>query len=213
MREVVPGLFHWSAFHPGIRHDVSSYYVLDSGVLIDPLLPADGFEDGGDAFQWLADNGPPQVILLSNRHHYRHSGRLVEAFGIPVRASRPGMHEFSSEQRVEPFDFGDELRGGVIAHEVDAICPDETALEIPTVRAVALADGLVRFDALDDPLGFVPDWLLGDDPEEVKRGLLASFERLLDLDFEHVLLAHGLPLVGDGKERLREFVEGHRTRS
>jgi hypothetical protein len=116
------------------------------------------------------------------------------------------MHEFSSEQRVEPFDFGDELEGGVIAHEVDAICPDETALEIPSARAVALADGLVRWGGLEDSIGFVPDWLLGDDPEEVKRGLVASFERLLRLDFEHLLLAHGSPLIGDGKERLRAFV-------
>jgi hypothetical protein len=207
MHEIVPGLFHWSAFHPGIRHDVSSYYLRDSGVLIDPLLPAEGFEGGRDPIDWLADSGPPRAILLSNRHHYRHSGRLVEAFAIPVRASRPGMHEFSSKQRVEPFDFGDELQGGIVAHEVDAICPDETALEVPSVRALALADGLVRFDAQDDPVGFVPDWLLGDDPEEVKRGLVASLERLLDVDFEHLLLAHGLPLVGDGKKRLREFVE------
>ena len=208
MREIAPGLFQWSAFHPGIRHEVSSYYVSDSGVLIDPLLPADGFGDDRDPLEWLAEHGPPRAILLSNRHHYRHSAQLVEAFGIRVRASRPGMHEFSSEQRVEPFDFGDVIEGGVVAHEVDAICPDETALEIPSARAVALADGLVRWGAPDDQIGFVPDWLLGDDPEEVKRGLLASFERLLDLDFEHVLLAHGLPLIGDGKQRLREFVEG-----
>lgn len=206
MREIAPGLFQWSAFHRGIRKDVCSYYFSDAGVLIDPLLPEEGFEGGRDPIEWLGDHGPPQAILLSNRHHYRHSGRLIEAFGVPIRASRPGMHQFSSEQRVEPFDFGDELQGGVIAHEVDAICPDETALEIPAVRAIALADGLVRWGAPDDPIGFVPDWLLGDDPDEVRRGLLQSFERLLALDFEHLLLAHGLPLVGDGKERLSEFV-------
>jgi hypothetical protein len=206
VRQIVPGLLHWSSFHPGIRHEVSSYYFSDGGVLIDPLLPGEGFEGGGDPIEWLAEHGTPRAILLSNRHHYRHSDRLVEAFGIPVRASRPGMHEFSSKQRVEPFDFGDELEGGVIAHEVDAICPDETALEIPAARAVALADGLVRWGAPDDPIGFVPDSLLGDDPEGVRQGLLASFGRLLELDFEHLLLAHGSPLVGDGKERLSEFV-------
>jgi hypothetical protein len=205
MRELVPGLFQWSAFHPGIRKEVCSYYFSD-GVLIDPLLPGEGFEGGRDPIEWLAEHGAPQAILLSNRHHYRDSGRLAKAFGIPVRASRPGMHEFSSEQRVEPFDFGDQLEGGVIAHEVGAICPDETALEIPAVRALALADGLVRWGGPDDPIGFVPDWLLGDDPDGVRRGLLASFERLLVLDFEHLLLAHGLPLVGDGRERLSEFV-------
>ncbi len=206
MREIAPGLFHWTALHPRIQSEVSSYYQRDRGVLIDPLLPAEGFANGRDPIEWLAENGPPRVVLLSNRHHYRDSGRLVEAFGVPVRASQLGMHEFTSEQRVEPFEFDDELEGGVVAHEIDAICPDETALEIPAARALAIADGLVRFRAPDAPLGFVPDSLLGDDPDEIKRGLRASYERLLDLDFDHLLLAHGLPLVGDGKQRLREFL-------
>jgi hypothetical protein len=117
------------------------------------------------------------------------------------------MQEFSPEQRVRPFRFGDRLPGDVIAHEIDAICPDETALEIPSARAVAVADGLVRFTAPDAPLGFVPDFLIGDEPEAVKAGLRAAYQRLLGLDFDHLLLAHGLPAVGDGKEQLRAFLE------
>lgn len=207
MREITPGVIHWTALHPRIRHDVCSYYLRESGVLIDPLLPADGFE-GVDALAWLREHGPPTAVLLSNRHHYRDSGRLVDEFGISVFASQPGMHEFSPEQNVSPFAFGDRLPGEVIPHEVDAICPDETAFEIPSVRALALADGLVRFSSMDAPLGFVPDSLLGDDPEGVKAGLVESFRRLLEVDFDHLLLAHGSPVVGEGKERLREFVEG-----
>ena len=207
MREIAPGLFHWTALHDRIHNEVSSYYVSQSGLLIDPLLPAEGFDGGTDPLQWLRQHGPPRAILLTNRHHYRHSGRLAEAFDVTVHASEPGIHEFSAEQRVAPFHFGDRLPGGVIAHEIDAICPDETALEIPSVRAVALADGLVRFSALDGPLGFVPDGLMGDDPEAVKEGLHDSYSRLLKLDFDHLLLAHGMPAVGDGKEQLRSFLE------
>lgn len=205
--QVIPDVFHWTAFHERIRAQVSSYYLSEHGVLIDPLLPREGFGDGQDPVGWLRAHGPPTAILLSNRHHYRDSGRLIDAFGVPVLASEPGMHEFTADQQVQSFRFGDRLPGGVIAHEVGAICPDETALEIPAARAIAFADGLVRSNALDGPLGFVPDWLLGDDPAGVKAGLRASFVRLLELDFEHLLLAHGRPVVGDGKERLREFVE------
>jgi hypothetical protein len=203
MREITPGVFHWTGFHEGIRSQVSSYFLSEPAVVLDPLLPAEGADDVIDS---LSEHGPPRAILLTNRHHYRHSQRLVERFGIPVSASRPGMHEFSPEQGVEPFDFGTEPIPGVRAHEVAAICPDETAFEIPAARALAVADGLVRFDSPEAPLGFVPDFLLGDDPEAVKRGLRESYRRLLELDFEHLLLAHGVPLVGDGKERLREFV-------
>jgi hypothetical protein len=200
MQEIAPGLFHWTAFHDGIGQDVSSYYVREPRVLIDPMVPPEGLE-------WLADNGPPETILLTNRHHYRHSGRIVDAFGAVVRASRPGVHEFTPARRVEPFDFGDELPGGIVVHEVAA--PgwiDETALEISGVGALACADGIVR-DGMDGPLAFVPDPLLGDDPEEVKRRLRASYRRLVEgVEFEHLLLAHGLPVVGNGRELLGAFV-------
>jgi hypothetical protein len=42
-----------------------------------------------------------------------------------------------------------------------------------------VADGVVR-DA-DGPLAFVPDPLLGDDPEAVKRGLEEAYRRLCEL--------------------------------
>jgi hypothetical protein len=199
MREIVPGLWHWTAVHPHIRSRVSSYYLSTPGVLIDPLAPEEGIE-------WFADHGPPTAILLSNRHHFRDCAMFVEAFSIPIRASRPGMHEFGPGQGVVPFDFGDMVPGDVVTHEVGAICPDETALEIPGLRALSVADGVVRLDQTG-PLGFVPDFLLGEDPEDVKRGLCAAYTGLLGLDFDHLLLAHGEPIVGVGKARLREFVQ------
>ena len=46
-----------------------------------------------------------------------------------------------------------------------------------------------------------------DDPPGTKRALLAAYARLLEqLDFEHLLLAHGDPLIGDGHVALQEFV-------
>lgn len=199
MNELVPGVVHWTAFHEGIRSHVSSYYLLAERVLIDPMLPPGGVD-------WLEQNGPPKAILLTNRHHYRHCREIVDAFGIEVRASRPGMHEFATDQGVRAFDFGEDLPGPAIAHEVGAICPDETALELPSIRAIAFADGLVRSPRSGE-LGFVPDSLMGDDPEEVKRGLRAAFGRLAELDVEHLLLAHGDPEIGGGQAALRRLAE------
>jgi hypothetical protein len=56
-----------------------------------------------------------------------------------------------------------------------------------------------------DELAFVPDWLM-DEPEDTKRGLREAYERLLELDFDVLLLAHGQPVVSDGKQALRKFV-------
>jgi len=37
-------------------------------------------------------------------------------------------------------------------------------------------------------------------------GFRAALRRLLDLDFDSLLFAHGEPLIGGGRAALREFV-------
>lgn len=196
MQEIAPGIWHWIALHPRIKIDVSSYYLPAEGVLIDPLVPTGGLD-------WFEEHGPPMDVLLTNRHHYRESGRFVERFGVTVHCVREGLHEFTHGERVEPFELGDELPGEIVAYAVGAICPDETALHIPAREALALADGAVRWEA-GGPLVFVPDGLM-DDPPKTKEGLRDSYRRLAKLDFQHLLLAHGEPFVGNGRDVLAEF--------
>ena len=155
------------------------------------------------ALERLEELGPPDVVLLTNRHHYRDTGKIVERFGCTVRAASPGMQNFDEEQPVEPFDFGDSLLDDLAtAHEVGGICPDETAIHFPSQRALALADGTIRYG---DELTFVPDSYM-DEPEQTKTTLKDAYGRLAEeLDFDHLLLAHGSPVIGDGRERLRAF--------
>lgn len=209
MREVLPGVFHWPAMHPRIHIEVSSYWLEDGGILIDPLVPPDV------GLKWFEQRpAPPSAILLSNRHHYRDSARFQDAFGCPAYCNRAGLHEFTHGESVTAFDPGDTLPGDVAAHEVGGLCPDETALYLPARRAVVFADGVVRggLQGQAGPLGFVPDTLM-DDPPVTKRHLLDAFARLLEeLDFEHVLLAHGGPVIEDGRDQLQELVDsGGRT--
>lgn len=207
MNEVLPGVHHWSAKHPRIGIEVSSYY-LDSGVAIDPLL-------GDTPLEWFAQRpAEPQVVLLSNRHHYRDAGELVERFGCRVLCNEAGLHEFEGTDReVEGFRPGDELPGDALAVEVGGICPDDTALYLRDQRAMVFADGIVRGgpQGQTGPLGFVPDQLF-DDPERDKAALLKAFRRILDTcDFDHILLPHGGPVIGDGRAQLEDFVaEGGR---
>jgi hypothetical protein len=177
--------------------DVSSYYLLQERVLLDPVIPAVGLS-------WFEQHGAPEHVLLTNRHHDRQAWRLREAFGCEVHCIRNGLPELDGRGAATPFDFGDELPGGIVAHEVDAICPDETALYIPAHAALACADGVVRWRS-GDSLGFVPDYLM-DDPEKTKQGLRDAYRRLLELDFDRLLLAHGDPVVGGGREALRGFL-------
>lgn len=209
MQEVLDGVFHWRAQHPNIGVEVDSYWLDGPGVLIDPLIPPDVGLD------WFASRpAPPTAILLTNRHHYRDSAKLVERFGCEVHCNELGLHEFGSGVEVTGFAPGEHLPGGVIACEVDAICPDESALHIPSCKALAIADGVVLGGPHGEngEIGFVPDSLM-DDPPRTKEGLLAAYARLLEeLDFQHLLLAHGGPLIGDGRARLQDLLDsGGRT--
>lgn len=201
MQEIAPGIFHWTAFRETIRQDVHSYYVADAAALIDPMEPDEGLD-------WFAERTPPERALLTNRHHYRHCARFADRFGTEVLCHTSGLHEFEDGRDVRGFEFGDEVAPGITAHEVDAICPEESALHIQSGGgALAVADGVVRWQAPDAELGFVPDFLLGDDPEGVRQGLQAAYKRLCDeLEFDCLLMAHGNPVVGGARETLRAFV-------
>ena len=198
MQELAPGIFHWTTFHPRIRMRVSSYYVEPAGVVIDPMVPEEGLEvfDGHE---------PPRQALLTIRHHYRGCDAFAERFGLTVACASNGLHEFEgTDRRVEGFEPGDEVAPGIVAVGTDSISPDDTTLHIAFGGgALAFGDGLVRPPG--GPLGFVPDGLM-DEPEKTKQGLVNAYRGLLKRDFDHLLFAHGEPVVGGGHEALKEFV-------
>jgi len=193
MEEIRPGLLHWTAFRDTIGADVHSYLHTPSGTLIDPMEPLQGIEAVPR----------PERIVLTNRHHYRHSDRFREAFGCPVLCHEAGLHEFP-DREVEGFSWGDELAPGVTPLEVGVLCPEETALHVGD--ALAFADAVVR--GRHGELAFVPDFLLGDDPDAVKAGLRERFHRLAEhVEFNALLLAHGDPLSTGGRSALRTFAD------
>jgi hypothetical protein len=198
MNEVLPGVLHWTTHHEGIGARVHSHFAVESAALIDPRVP----EGGVDA---VARYGRPDRILLSNRHHLRHSEQFAAAFGCPIRCHEAGLHEFGGGPDVQPFRFGDEVAPGITALEMGALTPEDTVFRLAAgPGALLFADGLIRNG--DGTLAFVPDGLMGDDPEAVKEGLIASLRRLLDEDFDALLFAHGEPMAEGGHEALRVFV-------
>jgi glyoxylase-like metal-dependent hydrolase (beta-lactamase superfamily II) len=192
MRELAPGIWHWTAPHPNIGVDVSSYWIPGLKLLLDPLAVPDEVDD-------------VECVLLSCRHHVRDSLEAAERFDATIQAPRTGMHDYPEDTPIQPYDFGIAiLAGEVTAHEVGGLSPDETALHIPSVHALAIADGAIRYG---DELHFVPDQYM-DDPEQDKADLKRGFGELADqLDFDVLLLAHGTPYPTGGRDALRRFAE------
>ena len=166
VQEVLPGL-HWRAA-PADPREVSSYW-LDRERAVRPAGAA------SEGLEWFAARGPmaptrscsPTATTTATRRCF------VERFGCAVHCNRAGLHEFADGHAVAGFDVGEVLPGGVIACELGAICPDDTALLPAAQRALVIADGSCA-EALRQPgaLGFVPDALM-DDPPATRRGLLA----------------------------------------
>lgn len=191
MDEIAPGLFHWTARHEGIGQRVHSHFHAPSATLFDPMEPDEGLH---------GLPGDPERIVMSNRHHWRHIPRFRAEFGIPVLCHEAGLQDLPAE--VEGFAWGDVLAPGVTAHEVGVLCPEETAVQIDA--ALLFADSVIRPPGGE--LAFVPDFLLGDDPETVRAGLRERFRALADgVEFDALLMAHGEPVASGGRALLREF--------
>jgi hypothetical protein len=196
MNEILPGVWHWTAEHPAIHTRVSSYYLEDAGMALDPLLPEGGIDAFGD---WQV-----QQVVLSCRHHRRDSAALRDRFGARVRVPRNGLHEFEGgDLEVEPYDPGDEVAPGVVAHALEAIAPDDEVLHIDAgPGALAFADGLHR---MRGEIAFMSDDLM-DEPDTVRARTLARLPELLELDFDALLFAHGEPIPSGGRDALAAFI-------
>jgi glyoxylase-like metal-dependent hydrolase (beta-lactamase superfamily II) len=190
--EIAPGINHWKATHPNLGVEVSSYWIPELRLLLDPIAVPDEVEG-------------VEHILLSCRHHTRDSLEAAERFGATVYAPRTGMHEFPEDTPIQPYDFGDALLDGAVTpHEVGGLSPDETALHVPSVNALSIADGAIRYG---EELHFVPDQYM-DNPDEDKAALKRGFGALADqLSFDVLLLAHGEPYPSGGRDALRRFAE------
>ena len=201
MDEIAPGLWHWTATHPNLGKRVSSYGFERGRALVDPMIPEEG-PQALDRLGWQ-----PERIIMSCRHHWRGIGELAARYDCEVLCNEAGLHEFRDGREVAGFEPGDQLADGVLAIGIDALSPDETALHLDAgPGALCIADGIIR-DAAGE-LAFVPDPLLGDDPQAVKRDITGAFQLALANapPFEYLLFAHGDPLLDGGRQALADFV-------
>ena len=183
--DVAPGLWVWRLPHPDWSDDadweplVTSTCVESGGevVLLDPLAPPDG-----DPVWERLDAAPPTIVVILKPDHVRDVDRFVERYG--VRAYGPYLfwrHDIPATE-LEGVEPGDELPGGLIAL-YDGRGRSETPLWIPERRALVFAD------ALTERGGELRVWAT---PWHEERAVPA-LHALLELPFEHVIVAHGEP--------------------
>ena len=201
MEELVPGIFRWELPHPawspedaeggqGWDEVVASYLVETAAgpVLLDPLVADDGWE----ALDGALDGRAPDV-LLTLFWHTRSTPAVLERYAGATAWIHEPAAELVRERGAEGRTFvpGDALPGRIQA--IDVRRAYEVAFLLPEQREIGVGDVLL----VDRPGGarlLPPSWYRGD-----YEALVAALgEELLPLEFDHLLLAHGAPVLGTG---------------
>ena len=194
MKEILSGIHTWSVVseEKGFRFNGYAVETPAGTVLVDPPLPSDGWDD-------LDALAPYAGVYVTNRNHSRAAEACAERYGAPVR-----IHELDAERaeaRVgETVTGGETVGGQVVLVHVPGKSPGEVALHVPGRRALIVGDAVIGVP--DGELSTYPDDKVDDRPQ-----LGRSAARLLELDFESLLLCDGAPVITGGREKLRRFVE------
>ena len=156
-------------------------------MLVDPLDPPEEVR------------GARHVLLTVFWHHRALPGLDAEhvwASGRTVKALANRGVEVTDPIRADV-----RLPGG--AEAVETARHGELVYWLPEQRAVAVGDVLLGAGAkprpTEDPLRLCPERWLG---KATHDDLRASLRPLLELPVEHVLVSHGRPVVGGGRDAL-----------
>jgi glyoxylase-like metal-dependent hydrolase (beta-lactamase superfamily II) len=195
MRELLPGIFTWTWFSAPHGYDFNGHLLVvpDGNLCIDPTdAPADVLAE-------LARRGVAH-ILLTNRNHVRDANRVRSRTG-----ARTAIHPAdAAHARNQQAEIDDELRigeriGPLTVVGVAGKSPGEVAFHWPARRILIVGDAVIG-----NPPGqcsLLREKVM-DDPAQLR----ASVRRLLDLDFDTLLVGDGVSILSGAKDRLRELV-------
>jgi hypothetical protein len=187
IRDVAPGLWLWRQPHPAWEEgndwepEVSSFAVRSGGVslLLDPLAPPPSARAVWDRIE----SSPPDAVVVLKPDHVRDVDLFVRWYGVKPFGPQLYWRDDVPRVELEPVRPGDELPGGLTAHD-DGRNTMETPFYLPEQRALVFADGMTA------PGGDLRVWAT---PWHEER-TLPVLRALLDLPFELVLVSHGEPV-------------------
>ena len=199
MKEILPGIWTWSVFNEEKKLDFNGYLIAneDGCVLIDP--PPVNDEQAGTAERL----GPPSVILITNRNHMRDSAGAARRWGARILIHEADAGAVSADyEGLGTFRDGDRLPGGLhVITLTGQKSPGESALLCPKANALILGDALIG--RTPGSLNLLPD----DKYADVGKARV-GLRRLLEQDFDAVLLGDGTSLTTGGRRAVEAFLAG-----
>jgi len=195
MHEILNDIYMWPWFSKLHGYNFNGFFIRHpaGNLCIDPAEP------GEDVLDELACQGVAH-ILLTNRNHVRATNRVRL-----VTKARSAIHPADAAYaRAQGAELDDDLRAGeqvgpLMTVGVPGKSPGELAFYWPERKILIVGDavignpsgslGLLRASVIEDP-----------------TCLRESVRKLLDLDFDTLLVGDGQPILQRAKDQLRNLV-------
>jgi hypothetical protein len=216
--ELAADIRRWTAPHPEWRPRVAwaqevACFAVTAGedlVLVDPLAPEDEESFWAELDRLVADSGARRLaVLITIHYHVRSAGPVYRRYRDRLEASVHG-HPSISDGRlgpdvpVSPIEPGRPLPAGAQAFAIGKPRRRETPIYLPSARALAFGDAVV---GVEGDLRVWESSDTGTNREWYEQRFLPTLRPLLDLDVENVLVTHGPPVMGGGRDRLRRGLD------
>jgi glyoxylase-like metal-dependent hydrolase (beta-lactamase superfamily II) len=187
-----PGFHSWTTYNPEAKCDCNSHVYLDGKkiILIDPFVPAPEVEAA------IRKLGTPISILLTSGNHERGTATLRERYNVPVASGVEAIKHLTFKPHV-PLDMTPQIHA-LEPVALPGAAPGEYALFCARNKVLVVGDALIN---MDTGLTVLPDKYCTD-----AKKLNASLRKLLDLEFDHILFAHGTPLSGNSRAKLKALL-------
>jgi hypothetical protein len=189
IRDVTAGVWTWSLPHPDWTPEAEwgpsvTSTCLESGgevVVLDPIAPP----EDDTVFWGRVDARPPTLVAILKPDHVRDVDGFVDRYGTRAYGPRLFFRDNIPQATLHPIfaGCGQVLPGGLVP-QYDGRSREETPMWVPERRTLVFADGMTA------PDGELRVWAT---PWH-EQAVLPALRALLDLPFEHVIVAHGEPV-------------------
>ena len=207
MKELLPNIYQATTALkvgptkiPGAMHLIKTD---EEVLLIDPFVLPD------PEAQALEALGKPTLILITGAWHVRDAEFYRKRYGASILASREAVPKLGIAVD-DAFGDGETLPGGLTTIGMPGTMIGETIFRQEREGGVLIVGDalmnlslgeralIMRLLGFRSNLGTMPKLFMKD-----KKHAAESYQKLLDYDFDHLLVSHGSPILSGAKEQLR----------
>lgn len=190
---IAPGVFHWNAYSPHHKVDLTSHAVVQGFecLLFDPIPVS------AEVIDWFPPV-PPTAIVLTSGNHERASLEWQQRFQVPIIVPPDSGLDLPGHRALR---HAEPLVPGCVPFPLPGGAPGETAYWFEEKSLMLFGDALVHLPSRG--LELLPDKYCTN-PAALRTAVQGLVRRIA---FENAVFAHGNPLLGNACAAIAAVVQ------